>query len=91
MEGFDFGALDSTMETLMRMLPLLIIFSVLELGLMIAALVHLIRSQQPKYLSKAIWAIIIILVNLIGPVLYFVLGRNENVDDDDDDDEIPDS
>ena len=27
--------------------------------------------------SKIVWALVIILVNIIGPILYFVAGREE--------------
>ena len=75
--------LNLNIDLLMQLMPLIIIMSVIQLGLMIAALVHLLRHKNPKTLSVPVWAILIILINLIGPVLYFILGRNENVDDDD--------
>jgi len=50
---------------------------VLQLILMIVALVSCIRQEAtngPKWL----WILLIIFVNLLGPILYFVIGRRQN-------------
>ena len=50
---------------------------VLHLILMITALVSCIREEKtngPKWL----WILIILIINLIGPVLYFVVGRRND-------------
>lgn len=52
------------------LLPILII----QLILMVVAVIDLIRIDKtngPKWL----WALIILFVNIVGPVLYFVIGR----------------
>ncbi|WP_391118900.1 PLDc N-terminal domain-containing protein [Psychrobacillus sp. L3] len=54
----------------MLILPLVII----ELIIMIVAIVDLIRikiTNGPKWM----WAIIIILTNIIGSIIYFIFGR----------------
>jgi len=58
-----------------ELLPFLIPLILLQLLLMITALVMAIRQQTFKYLNKPVWVLIIILFNLIGPILYFVLER----------------
>ena len=60
-----------------RYLPLLIPIAVLQLGLMIFALVDLIRRQRTKG-PKWMWALIILLINFIGPVVYLLAGREED-------------
>src|SRR5690625_3695598 len=57
-----------------ELLPFLIPLILLQLLLMITALVMAIRQQTFKYLNKPVW-VLIILFNLIGPILYFVLER----------------
>ncbi len=64
------------MDQIRELLPLLIPIAVIQLGLMIAALVDLIRRRRTKG-PKWAWALVIVLVNLIGPILYFLLGREE--------------
>jgi len=43
---------------------------------MIAALVDLIRRAQTRG-PKWVWVLVIVLVNYIGPIIYFVAGRKE--------------
>jgi hypothetical protein len=64
------------MDELQPYIPLLIPILLLQLGLIVAALWDL--SRQPATRGpKWVWVIIIVLVNIIGPILYFVLGRRE--------------
>jgi hypothetical protein len=64
------------MDKVRELLPYLIPIIVLQLGLMIFALVDLVRREKTKG-PKWLWALIIVFVNLIGPILYFILGREE--------------
>ena len=58
----------------MLVLPLI----VLQIGLLIAALVDLTRPERRvRGDNKLIWALIIIFVSLVGPLLYFLIGREE--------------
>ena len=57
-------------------IPLLIPLLIIQLGLMIAALVDLFRREKTKG-PKWLWILIIVFVNYIGPILYFVVGRDE--------------
>jgi hypothetical protein len=52
----------------------------LELSLMIFALVDLIRRDESevRHLPKWGWAIIIVLGELIGPIVYLLIGREES-------------
>jgi hypothetical protein len=53
--------------------PILII----QLILLIVALVDLTRTEQTNG-PKILWVFIILFVNIIGPILYFVIGRRNN-------------
>ncbi|MEE8390627.1 MAG: PLD nuclease N-terminal domain-containing protein [Anaerolineae bacterium] len=64
------------METFKEWLPFLIPVILIQLGLMAVALVDLIRRERTKG-PKWMWAFVIIVFNLIGPILYLVLGREE--------------
>jgi len=59
------------MEIIRQYLPLLIPVVLIELGLMITALVDLIRRSQTRG-PKWVWALVIVLINFIGPIIYFV-------------------
>ncbi len=64
------------MEIIKQYLPLLIPVILIELALLIIALVDLIRRPQTRG-PKWAWALVIILINLIGPIIYLVFGRKE--------------
>ena len=64
------------LDQLMKLLPLLIPLFLIQLGLMIAALVDLIKREKSKG-PKWMWVIIIVFVNMIGPIVYFVVGRED--------------
>ncbi|MEX1030163.1 MAG: PLD nuclease N-terminal domain-containing protein [Paenibacillaceae bacterium] len=67
------------MENILNDIPWAIIAPILVLQfiLMIVALISCIREEAtngPKWL----WILVIVFVNLLGPVLYFVIGRRQN-------------
>ena len=61
-----------TSTLILAIVPLVII----ELALMIAAYMDLARREHVAGGSKWIWAIVI-LISFVGPILYFVLAREE--------------
>ena len=65
------------MENLMEYLPLLVPVIILDLILIITALVHVLRHPNYKIGKKAIWIIVVLFISLIGPILYFTIGRGE--------------
>ena len=64
------------MEFIRQYLPLLIPVILIQLALIITALVDLNRRAHTRG-PKWVWALVIILINIIGPIVYFVAGRKE--------------
>lgn len=64
------------MEDLNRWLPLFLPIALIQLGLMVTALVDLVRRERVRG-PKWAWALAICLLGFIGPVVYFVAGREE--------------
>ena len=64
------------MDVIKQYIPYLIPIVVIQLALMITALVDLVRREQTRG-PKWVWALVIVLVNFIGPIVYFVFGRKE--------------
>lgn len=64
------------MEQLRELLPLLIPLIAIQLLLMGVALFDLARRPSTRG-PKWAWALVILFVNILGPILYFVLGREE--------------
>ena len=64
------------MDAIRPYLPFLVPVLIIQLGLIIAALIDLVRRERTRG-PKWLWVLIIILVNFIGPIVYFVFGREE--------------
>jgi hypothetical protein len=61
-----------------QILALLAPIVIIQVGLMIAALIDLERDERRvRGGSKLVWAVVIIFVNIIGPIVYFLAGREE--------------
>jgi hypothetical protein len=67
---------ESELQAIVRLLPLLIPLVVIQLGLMVVALWDLIKREQTRG-PKWFWALVIIVVNFIGPIIYLVIGRTD--------------
>ncbi len=68
--------MEDHMET-WKLVILLIPLAALELTLMIVALVDLVKRERVRFDNKVVWALLIVLVNIIGPVVYLVWGREK--------------
>jgi hypothetical protein len=64
------------MNELREFLPLLWPLLAVQLGLMVFALIDLNRRSATRG-PKWVWALVIIFVNIIGPIVYFVIGRED--------------
>ncbi|MDE5698323.1 MAG: PLD nuclease N-terminal domain-containing protein [Lachnospiraceae bacterium] len=65
------------MELLIEYLPLLIPIILIELALGVTALIHVLRHPHYKFGNKPVWIVVVLFVQIIGPVVYFVFGRGE--------------
>jgi hypothetical protein len=60
-----------------QLIALLVPLVLVELGLLGFALYDLAKRKRVRGGSKLLWVIIIVLFEFFGPILYFVLGREE--------------
>ena len=74
------------LDEILQYLPILIPIAIIQLILELAALIHAVKHPKYKVGNKIIWILVILLVNLIGPILYFIIGRGEYEEEADDDD-----
>ena len=58
-------------------LKLLVPVILLQVGLMIFALIDLSKRKQVKGNNKLLWGIIIVLFQILGPLVYFIIGRED--------------
>jgi len=68
--------MDKTFD-IMSVLPLLIPLLVVQLVLVVVCLLDLSRRPKVRGLPKWAWAIIILLGELVGPIVYLFVGRIE--------------
>ena len=66
------------METLQEYWPFLLPLIIAQFGLMITALVHVLKHPTYKFGSRALWIPVVVLLQIIGPVIYFVFGRGDD-------------
>lgn len=59
---------------LLNFWPLLL----LQFGLAVAALLDIRKRKSLKHLPKFAWIVIVIVVSIFGPVIYFLLARGDN-------------
>lgn len=62
---------------ILKFLPYLIPIVIIEYGLLIFAIVQLAKNEV-KYLPKWGWILIIIFVNIIGPIIFLLIGKKKD-------------
>ncbi|WP_122643009.1 PLDc N-terminal domain-containing protein [Luxibacter massiliensis] len=66
------------MNTITEMLPFLIPLVIVELALLGYTLWHILTHKNYKRGTRTLWLIVAVVgMNFIGPILYFVLGKEE--------------
>ena len=67
----------SNLSILLNYLPILIPLAFIQFGLMIAALIHICTHNTYRMGNRVLWIVISVVINMIGPILYFILGRSD--------------
>ena len=66
------------LSELMEFLPFLIPLVIAEFALLGYTLYHILTHKTDKRGSRAMWLVItIVLMNFIGPILYFLFGKED--------------
>ncbi len=63
-------------DELTRYIPFLIPVFILQVGLALVALIDLLRRERTRG-PKWVWLLVILFVNLFGPIIYLLFGREE--------------
>lgn len=66
------------MDLLLDNLPILIPFIVLQVAFGLVALIHVLKHPHYRFGNKIMWVFVVMLVNIFGPILYFVFGKGED-------------
>ncbi|MGX7109447.1 PLDc N-terminal domain-containing protein [Facklamia miroungae] len=65
------------MVSLKEYLPILIPIVVIEIFLLVFALKSLFKQNNFKFGNKSFWILIVVLIQIIGPILYLMIGKEE--------------
>lgn len=65
------------MEMIQEYLPFFIPLVIAQLALAISALVHVLKHPHYRFGNKPMWIVIVLFIQIIGPVVYFLIGRGE--------------
>lgn len=66
------------MAEIMEFLPFLIPLVIVQFALLAYTLYHILTHNSYKRGNRVLWLIIsIVLMNFVGPILYFVLGKED--------------
>lgn len=67
------------MPDINEMLPFIIPLVIAEFALLIYTLYHILTHRTYRHGSRTLWLIVAIAgMQFIGPILYFLLGREDN-------------
>lgn len=66
------------MNTLFEILPLLIPILLIDIALAASAVIHILKHPHYRFGNKAMWLVIVVILLLFGPIIYFVFGKGEN-------------
>lgn len=62
----------------MSLLPLLVPLIIIQLALLALAIYDLFQEERRvRWFPKPVWACIVVFVNIIGPLAYFFVGRED--------------
>ena len=67
------------MTEIMQFLPFLIPLVILQFALLGYTLYHILTHDHYKRGNRALWLVVtLVLMNYVGPILYFLLGREDS-------------
>lgn len=64
-------------DIIIKYFPVFLPLIVIELALALTALVHVVRHPHYRFGNKVVWILVVLLIQFIGPVLYFAIGRGD--------------
>lgn len=65
------------MEVIMENLPVLLPLIIVEVSLAVIALIHVLRHHSYKIGNRVLWVLVVLFIQFIGPIAYFVFGRED--------------
>ncbi|PIC64229.1 hypothetical protein CSV79_07840 [Sporosarcina sp. P13] len=69
--------MNNDLDLLLEYLPFLIPLIILQVGLAIFSAIHVIRHPYYRFGNQVMWLLIVLFIQFIGPLVYFVFGRGD--------------
>jgi len=66
------------LEVLREYLPFLVPLIILQIILAVTALVHILKHPKYRFGNKIMWIIVVLFIQIIGPIAYFAFGRGDD-------------
>ena len=66
------------MEKFVEYLPFLIPIVVVQIGLAAFAVIDILRHKKFKWGNTALWIVLAVFLEFIGPILYFTIGKDND-------------
>ena len=66
------------MNTLFKILPLLVPVLLIDIALAVVAVRHILRHPRYRFGNRTMWLVIVVVLLPFGPIIYFVFGKGEN-------------
>ena len=63
------------MDVLQEYWVFLLPLAAIQVGLMVASLVHVLTHKNYRFGNRVLWVVLCLAVSIIGPVLYFAVGK----------------
>ena len=67
-----------SMEQFKELLPILIPILAIQVGLIIFCLKKVLKQTTFKFFNKIVWVLIVLFIQLFGPIAYLILERGDN-------------
>ena len=71
--------IDLIISEILRFLPYLIPVIIIEYALLIFAIVQVAKNEV-RYLPKWGWTLIIVFINIIGPIIFLLIGKKRDTE-----------
>ncbi|MBP1047746.1 PLDc N-terminal domain-containing protein [Enterococcus sp. BWM-S5] len=65
------------MNELIQYLPYLIPYFLVSFSLSIIALINVLKNRRFRFGNVWLWVLIVLLLQIIGPIIYFLVGKED--------------
>ena len=72
--------MNTNIDLLIEYLPFIVPLILLQIGLAIFSAIHVVRHPHYRFGNRMMWLLVVLLIQWIGPLVYFVFGRGDEHD-----------